>query len=686
MSPLTTFQKSVALCLLSSSAAVQAFYLSFNPTVFKDNDRVPLFVNKVFSDKTQLPLAYYDLPVVCKPETIEEHELNLGEVLRGDRIMKSKLQVFMGQDVDCEVLCTVSDISTESIEFTKGLIRDQYRAEWILDDLPSATASVIIKDDGNKIKQYDTGFPLGTFDEAEQKAILYNHLNLKLYYESRPETNDKLVVGVANTEGTCPELVHSTDYPHLVLDELDEPRNITWTYSVKWFEETQVKWANRWALYMSTNDPQIHWYSIINSLVILLFLTAMVAIIILRTLARDIAIYNDTEAKVALRLRSKWRRGEITLKQLHQNFRKTQKKRRDGSCSMETFLGRLGRFLSALVGGGVQILSMVTITTALSMMGILNPAFRGGLLSAALFVFVFSGYVVYAVYGSIRGFHDQNYGSYLPIFDRAFAGYYSSRIYKAFRQESWRKNAFLTATLCPGIIMSVIFILNIFVWARRGSTAIPFGTFFALGSMFFGISMPLVYVGAYFGDRKQVGTLTPARSSKLVLKRNSLLIHPSQSIDHPVRSHQIPRQIPDQPWYMHPIAVVFITGLIPFAVIFLELFFLLKSVWHATQTYYMFGFLGLVILLLALTCIEITIVSIYFQLSAEDWAWHWRAFLVGGSSAVYIMLYAMWFWLTKLEMSDALSGIIYLGYSFLACFMYWYVERIPRIASALEGD
>lgn len=57
-------------------------------------------------------------------------------------------------------------------------------------------------------------------------------------------------------------------------------------------------------------------------------------------------------------------------------------------------------------------------------------------------------------------------------------------------------------------------------------------------------------------------------------------------------------------------------GLMPFAVIFIELFFVLKSIWQ-DQFYYMFGFLGLVFVILIITCVEITVVITYFQLCGE---------------------------------------------------------------------
>lgn len=51
-----------------------------------------LKVNKLSSSKTQLPYEYYSLPY-CTPDRIISSAENLGEVLRGDRIVNSKYEV-----------------------------------------------------------------------------------------------------------------------------------------------------------------------------------------------------------------------------------------------------------------------------------------------------------------------------------------------------------------------------------------------------------------------------------------------------------------------------------------------------------------------------------------------------------------------------------------------------------------
>lgn len=44
------------------------------------------------------------------------------------------------------------------------------------------------------------------------------------------------------------------------------------TYSVEW-KKSDVSWASRWDIYLGMHDVQIHWFSIINSLVVVFFLS-----------------------------------------------------------------------------------------------------------------------------------------------------------------------------------------------------------------------------------------------------------------------------------------------------------------------------------------------------------------------------------------------------------------------------
>ena len=60
----------------------------------------------------------------------------------------------------------------------------------------------------------------------------------------------------------------------------------------------QVKWASRWDVYLSMNHAvpdRVHWFSIVNSILIVVFLAFMVAMILVRTLNKDISKYNKVQ-------------------------------------------------------------------------------------------------------------------------------------------------------------------------------------------------------------------------------------------------------------------------------------------------------------------------------------------------------------------------------------------------------
>ncbi|GFO08266.1 hypothetical protein PoB_003477100 [Plakobranchus ocellatus] len=195
------------------------------------------------------------------------------------------------------------------------------------------------------------------------------------------------------------------------------------------------------------------------------------------------------------------------------------------------------------------------------------------------------------------------------------------------------------------IVFGVFFLLNLVLWAKSSSAAVPFSTLIALLALWFGISVPLTFVGAYFGIRKG-------------------------PIKHPTSTHQIPLQIPDQSMFTRPIPGIIMGGVLPFGCIFIQLFFILNSIW-CHQIYYMFGFLFLVFILLILTCSEVTIVLCYFHLCAEDYRWWWRSFLTSGSTAIYFFFYCMYFFFTKLEMSGFVNTLLYFGYMGIIVFLFF---------------
>lgn len=49
-------------------------------------------------------------------------------------------------------------------------------------------------------------------------------------------------------------------------------------YSVEW-RQSDVSWASRWDMYLGMNDVEIHWFAVINSLIVVFFLSGKSTII-----------------------------------------------------------------------------------------------------------------------------------------------------------------------------------------------------------------------------------------------------------------------------------------------------------------------------------------------------------------------------------------------------------------------
>lgn len=54
------------------------------------------------------------------------------------------------------------------------------------------------------------------------------------------------------------------------------------------------------------------------------------------------------------------------------------------------------------------------------------------------------------------------------------------------------------------VVFSLFFIMNLVLWSKSSSAAVPFTTLVALLGLWFGVSVPLTFIGAYFGFRKRV--------------------------------------------------------------------------------------------------------------------------------------------------------------------------------------
>ena len=612
------------------------------------DNSVKLKVNKMTSTKTLLPVDYYRLPF-CQPEGGPKMDNeNLGEFLAGDRIESSPYVLKMKTDMYCEQLC-ISNVGRgeqRGVSPNKVVraIRKNYHNNWIVDNLSAASK---VEDDTTITTRYWQGFPVGFIASDTKKAYIHNHVNIEIMYhpvetetdkyrivrftvepfsikhEFEPNEDDeentkaaKFINPIASCDSKRKTKVH-TDY-NMITAQGREPQlasgQVLFTYDVTWVENKDLKWASRWDIYLSMDNAipaKVHWLSIANSLVIVFVLSAMIAAILVRTLRRDFARYNKlaTDEEKAEDLE------EFGWKLVHADVFRPP-----------AFSPLL---LSVACGTGAQILCMSFLTIIFSAMGFLSPANRGALLMAELLLYVMMGGV---------------------------AGYVTARMYKTFKGKSWQRATTCTALGFPGIAFTFFFILDLMALAQGSTDAVPFTTMVVLLVLWFGISTPLVFFGAYFGYKQD-------------------------AMEFPVNTSSIPRQIPDQPWFMGIPFTLAIGGILPFGACFVELYFILASVWM-DQYYYVFGFLLLVYFILIITCAEITVLFCYFQLCGENYHWWWRSFCTAGSTALYVFFYSFVYF-KQLEANTFGTYVLYFGYMGLVCFGLFLMTGFIGVSSSL---
>lgn len=562
-------------------------------------------MNRVESDTTQLPYAYYDLPFVCPPtKDARPLHLSLNEVIRGDRIWGSDYILKFNEDAACHRLCD-RITKPEAIKRADQLIRSGYVVEWQIDGLPGATTFVSSTD--NK-KYYAAGFPLGFVRDGH--SFINNHVMLVIRFHTE-KNGQKTIVGFevyprSVNDFHCPGA--SKNHENFKLDtNTKEPVLIPFTYAVYWREEVQVSWSERWKLYFTgeVNDDHIHWLSLINSLVLVSFLSAVVGVVLLRTLNRDIQTYNSN-IDIAT--------GNIDIEtDKSDSFNNSGWKLISNDVFREPNRPLL---LSSLFASGVQVFFTIMGVLIVSTTGLLGPNIRNSVLSSALTLFIIGG---------------------------TAAGYSGLRFYKSFTNNAYVNRYFSLSIFfggfLPFVVLASVLSLNCIVWAKDSSVALPFGTVVLLITFLLVLEVPLSVIGGFLGNLKP-----PA-------KTNANLTAPVKSIGH-------------QPKFTKYIYSIPAFGLIPFGTIYVELLFVFRSVWmEKTSFYYMYGFLSFTILLLSVVVAESVVVAVYLSLIYGDWRWQWRSFWIGSSVAWYIEVYSIYYFFTHLKVTDFSSIILFFSYT-----------------------
>jgi len=581
---------------------------------YENGAKISVFANELDSIKTQLNFKYYFLKF-CDPsnhDTSLTNE-NLGSKLLGESTQITPYIVLMGQTQHCSKLCTM-EFDAEDVKNFAWMIEREYYANLVIDNLPavykSATGSSHV------------GYPLGY--KSTKKSIkdkdeyfIHNHLTFKIEYY--PQGNSSRIVGltiepksVGRMKATSAEVndTNAKDAPvgtvgycdgHNQVPAKVDPQKLTtgsisFSYDVEFIENKEKALGSRWDTYKLLGNENIHWWSIANSFVINLILTTVIGYIMKRTVGNDIRQYNELRTSEDIQEDRGW-------KQLSRDvFRPPSK----------------ALLLSALIGTGVQVGTMFFLTLIFCCLGFVEHSYRGSLLTTILLFYTFMG---------------------------MFAGYYSARVYKMFNGLHWIKCTLVTATLYPLINFIIFCSINILLRLEESSSALDPTTTLALIALWFGISIPLVFLGSLIGFKKQ-------------------------AIQNPSKYNPIPKFIKPQPFYLNANVLCLLGGLLPFGSVFIELVFIMMSIWRHSF-YYLFAFLFAVLLILVITSAEISIVITYLQLCNGNHRVWWKSFFNTGSIGLYIFCYSIFYYYTELEIIRFSSIILYFGYMFAVSFTFF---------------
>ncbi|XP_075502015.1 transmembrane 9 superfamily member 12 [Primulina tabacum] len=615
----------VFIYLVLTLQACNGFYLpgSYMHT-YSTGEEIYAKVNSLTSIETELPFSYYSLPYCPPLGGVKKSAENLGELLMGDQIDNSPYRFRMNVN-ETVYLCTTSPLSDHEVKLLKQRTRDMYQVNINLDNLPAMRYT-----EQNGLKIQWTGFPVGYTPANSDDDYIINHLKFTVLiheYEGAgveiigtgeegmgvisqsdkkkasgyeivgfevvpcsikndPEKMSKLHMYDNSTSVSCPKELDKSQI-------IREQERVSFTYEVA-FVKSDIRWPSRWDAYLRMEGSRVHWFSILNSLMVIFFLAGIVFVIFLRTVRRDLTRYEELDKEAQAQMNEELSGWKLVV----------------GDVFREPSHSKL---LCVMVGNGVQITGMSLVTLVFAALGFMSPASRGMLLTGMIMLYLFLGIA---------------------------AGYTSVRMWRTIKgsSEGWKSVSWSVACFFPGIVFVILTALNFILWGSNSTGAIPISLYFTLFALWFCISVPLTLVGGFLGTQ-------------------------AEPIQYPVQTNQIPREIPSR---KYPSWLLILgAGTLPFGTLFIELFFILSSIWLG-RFYYVFGFLLIVMLLLVTVCAEVSVVLTYMHLCVEDWTWWWKAFYASGSVALYVFLYSINYLVFDLQsLSGTVSAALYVGYSLI---------------------
>ncbi|KAI8929878.1 Endomembrane protein 70-domain-containing protein [Entophlyctis helioformis] len=387
---------------------------------YKQGDDVVVWLNTVgpLANK-QETYEYMQLPYCLGPKAVTHYHESLGEALLGLELTNAGMDVRFNEPATDEILCQ-QDLDKRAIQVFRYAVIHSYYFSSFIDNLPLKS-------------------PVGGINKTDISVVAFIY------------THREYTIGINKDQIVTVDM--SSAKP-VYLEPSADNIPIKFTYSVNWVSSNYT-FETRFDRYLESDffEHKIHWFSIFNSFMMVIFLVGVVIVILMRTLKRDFARYQHEEGLLDM---DRDLGDEYGWKLVHGDvFRPPPHL----------------TFFSALNGAGLQLVFMAFFVIMVTIMGNLYIE-RATMLTASIFIYALTSII---------------------------AGYYSGSMYTKHNGRRWVRNMIVVALFWPGVVSLTAFLINFVAIHYQSSRAIPFTTMIAILSIWLFLVFPLTLLGTIVG-------------------------------------------------------------------------------------------------------------------------------------------------------------------------------------------
>ena len=564
-----------------------------------EGSSINIQVGKLSSNNYIIPYSYNRLKI-CNLKRIKKAEDNLGEILTGEDLYISEYTANINENKFCEILCN-NHFRKNTIRKIKRLIDRNYYSNWYVDKLPAGL--IYYNYDTKKTDiNYFYGIPLGK--KEKDKYIIYNHLHFKILINKISEKRYNVVgLGILpmsmkhNGTNAICEKRYDEDFNFKSIVKEHEVLNNDDNQTILYTYDIVFEYSN--ITFASRWDHYKSSDTKIHwtGIIISTLILIILTIIIAFLLTKIIKKDIDNYNYQVVQIED-----IDNIKSINEN----NWKQVSGDVFRPPRVNKM--LLSSIIGTGCQLYLMLTIVFFLGVIGFANPEKRSNILSLIILCYILMGLA---------------------------GGYISAVFYKIMNGTNWLKMGLLTSFLFPGTLFLGYIFINIILSLENSTAAV---NIYDLSSLFFlwiFCTLPLILIGTFLGIK--------SKKQKMPCKVNT-----------------VPRKIYEKPWYLHYRYLSCITGLICFITILFELNYIMSALWRH-ELYFIVSFLWISYFLFIMVSGEVSIIVVFWNLCYGDYNWWWKSFLVGSSPVIYFIIYSIYFFIFKMNVTRLSAIVVYFG-------------------------